>query len=751
MAAVNFPSNPTEGQQFTPYDSNVVYTWTGTFWDVYTALATFPRATSASYAESASIADNGGGGGNSLSASFASSSLTASYLDGTASLAETSSYAVTASYVIGGASVESSSYAAFAVTASYIKTASYANSAYYAIEAISSSYVTVTQSAVTSASWASQSLSASYAIAALTASYIEVAKTASYSATSSWAVDAITASYVSGSNVVGDVSSSRTSSISDTAYTASYVLNAVSSSYARSASFAQVAVTFTGTASYAATSSWALNANTASFATTARGLDIPLNISTSYEVHVSSGSGNDTTGDGTFVRPYKTVQKALNVISSSKLFEAIPSPTVYVHPGAYPESVTISYPSVKITALIPNLGTVNNTQDIVPYKTDVYIDFITILDKFQTGSSGNTHMLSNLTVGSINKSALATNVASPIVLNNVKAGTVNLPSYDTVQNSILNSQILTLNPFGDGNASTLFNNGKLFVKNSQITKIFVSKSASPSSYDATAKLEFDNCEIGAVNATNVSMTILNSKINAPFNWTGSGGSQLYIVNTPVFTKASPTSPTGSLGTITAIGSYTLQNVAYNPSGSLLSYTASAEQFDYRTYFKQASFEGITGSFQGFITSASYAAAAQTANQVNGSGVVGTVSSATTATTATAAQSAVSASFATTSTSASYALTASYALNGGGGGSTTTRILSGSLRVYLNVGTYYGTHSWSTDYLNVVLYRKDNTTVTSSLIAQNEYVVRTYANSKVYLETPYASNATTYSFFITPVV
>ena len=101
--------------------------------------------------------------------------------------------------------------------------------------------------------------------------------TGSLFGTSSWAtnaINALTASYVvlaqSASYVLNAVSSSfaSTASFVSLAQSASYVLNAVSASFVTTASYS-ISSSFATTASYSVTSSFASNAASASFATTA--------------------------------------------------------------------------------------------------------------------------------------------------------------------------------------------------------------------------------------------------------------------------------------------------------------------------------------------------------------------------------------------------------------------------------------------------------------------------------------------------
>ena len=216
---------------------------------------------------------------NALSASFASNSNSASYAS-TASYvvnALTASYVVTAqtaSYVLQsvsasfastasfyGGSVVSSSYASSSTSASYAATAS------YVVNALTASYVVTAQTA----SYVLNAVSASYSTRALSSSYAatsSIATSSSYALTASYVVNALTASYV------------------QTAQTASYVLNAVSASFTSTASLAPNYTTltsfnsftgsyrsgsFTGsfTGSLLGTASYATNALSSSYAGTA--------------------------------------------------------------------------------------------------------------------------------------------------------------------------------------------------------------------------------------------------------------------------------------------------------------------------------------------------------------------------------------------------------------------------------------------------------------------------------------------------
>ena len=175
------------------------------------------------------------------------------------SYAETASYvetAQTASYVLNSVS---SSYSAFAISASYA-----VSSSHEIIKEISSSYADTASFAESGTGIFSGSFSGSYvgdasgltnvpttatASYAVTASYIETAQTASYvlnAISSSYSVYAETASYVEIAQTASYVLNSISSSYSLFAVTASYAISAsheiikeISSSYADTASYAQ--------------------------------------------------------------------------------------------------------------------------------------------------------------------------------------------------------------------------------------------------------------------------------------------------------------------------------------------------------------------------------------------------------------------------------------------------------------------------------------------------------------------------------
>ena len=149
----------------------------------------------------------------------------------------TGSVSITGSLTVVGVGITGSLFG----TASWAVSASQALTASYVLNAVSSSYA----------------LSASQAQNATTASYVLNAVSASFASTASFVQNAISASFASTASFVQNAVSASFAS------TASYVLNAVSASFASTASFVQNAIS----ASFASTASLAQNALTASFVT----------------------------------------------------------------------------------------------------------------------------------------------------------------------------------------------------------------------------------------------------------------------------------------------------------------------------------------------------------------------------------------------------------------------------------------------------------------------------------------------------
>jgi hypothetical protein len=148
----------------------------------------------------------------------------------------------------------------------------------------------------------------------LSGSLIAPKITGSLLGTSSWAENALTASFVT---------TAQTASYVQTAQTASYTLQSVSSSFATTASY--------------------------------------VSSNFQYEIHVSQVDGNDTTGDGSLLKPVSSITKALTLITGQRR-------TIVIHPGSYTENPSITTQYTVLTTFEPLGG---NTAIIGTVSTSV--------------------------------------------------------------------------------------------------------------------------------------------------------------------------------------------------------------------------------------------------------------------------------------------------------------------------------------------------------------------------------------------
>jgi hypothetical protein len=141
------------------------------------------------------------------------------------------------------------------------------------------------------------------------------------------------ANSVSGSNVSGDVGGADHANIADVANSVagSNVVGNVAGAtmaYGLNAALANVAITG--------------GSNGHVLTTNGSGALSWTNQSVKYnlEIHVDPVTGNDTTGDGSYNRPYATIAKAQSTFASGR--------TVYLHSGTYSENVTWTQPNCDI-------------------------------------------------------------------------------------------------------------------------------------------------------------------------------------------------------------------------------------------------------------------------------------------------------------------------------------------------------------------------------------------------------------------
>lgn len=116
------------------------------------------------------------------------------------------------------------------------------------------------------------------------------------------------------------------------------------------------------------------------------------------EWHVSVNDGDDTTGDGSALRPYKTIAKALTVVGNT-------GEVLFIHAGTYPENVTFTKLNVDIVGQQIRSGLVNLTGNWVFGHTNSSNRAVGLSFAGVTHSSGgNLYMYNCSASGAVNKS-----------------------------------------------------------------------------------------------------------------------------------------------------------------------------------------------------------------------------------------------------------------------------------------------------------------------------------------------------------
>ena len=252
---------------------------------------------------------------NSVTSSYSVTAQTASYVLNSIS-ASYATNSVTASYII---IAQTASYVLNSVSASYSTnsaTASYvtlAQTASYILNAVSASYSTNTLSANSSqtASYVLNAVSSSFATNSISASYVLNAISSSYAVSSSYSNISNTASYAQFAETVNNV---VTSSYALNAQTASYVLNAISASYTNFASTASYVLSSVSS-SFASTSSYILNAVSASYSVSSSFSD---NSSTASYIEIAQTASYVTLAQtASYIITAQTASYVLNSVSAS--------------------------------------------------------------------------------------------------------------------------------------------------------------------------------------------------------------------------------------------------------------------------------------------------------------------------------------------------------------------------------------------------------------------------------------------------
>jgi hypothetical protein len=418
------------------------------------------------------------------------------------------------------------------------------------------------------------------------------------------------------------------------ATTASYVLNAVSASFATSASQSQNATTASYvlnavSASFATTSSYVLNAVSSSFATTASYVSSNFQ----YEIHVSQIDGNDTTGDGSLLKPVASITKALTLTTAQRR-------VIVLHPGGYTENPTI--PSGSITIQTTEL-TGGNT---VLYGT------LTI------PTSGSGARISGFSMDNLAITGTAQAYVSNCTVNN------NVVKSSSGYVEIINSEMQCISGIQISGAGTTIINGNknvgIAVSNASAQVIIKGCNSVVTPSASAGNLAIVDCIVTALGGNGITIT--------------GASTTLTLLNSQVLVQAG-----NNVAPISVEGIYSIINTIYDKPNSTLTGT-STNSID---YFQYINADNIT-STNGLTVTGSITVSGSVINTLTSSFAISAsqATSASFATTSSYALNAVTASFVTASNvygpfgsnsviSSSYALTASYALNGGSGGANPT--------------------------------------------------------------------------------
>lgn len=163
------------------------------------------------------------------------------------------------------------------------------------------------------------------------------------------------------------------------------------------------------------------------------------NIKFSYEYHVSK-SGNDTTGNGSFERPYLTIGAAVSASNSIDDSESI---IIYIHPGLYSENLNLIKPNTSLVGMTNTYSATSriNGNIVINPRSVVDSEYNTIFALENLQITSNTGTLIEFT-GS-NTGYLHLSFCKLFSTSNTRALYFNNNSITRVRTSIFKCQILT--------------------------------------------------------------------------------------------------------------------------------------------------------------------------------------------------------------------------------------------------------------------------------------------------------------------
>ena len=306
---------------------------------------------------------------------------------------------------------------------------------------------------------------------------------------------------------------------------------------------------FNGTASWAQSASQAVSA---SFAATASYVSSNFQ----YEIHVSQIDGNDTTGDGSLLKPVATITKALTLLAGSRK-------TVIVHPGTYLENVTVA-----------NTNTTISTSELTGANT-LLSGTLTI------GTLGSGTRISGLKMSSL----VISGTAQAYISNCTVDTQVTKSSSGYVE--IINSELqCTLGIQISGAGITIINGNKnenVTVSNASAQVIIKGCNSVVTPSASAGNLAIVDCIVTAVGGNAITIT--------------GASTTLTLLNSQVLVQAGD-----NVAPISVAGIYSIINTIYNKSGSTFTGT-STNSVDYFQYIDADSIttRGLTVTGSMFVS------------------------------------------------------------------------------------------------------------------------------------------------------
>ena len=271
---------------------------------------------------------------------------------------------------------------------------------------------------------------------------------------------------------------------------------------------------------------------TASYATTASYVSSNFK----YEIHVSQVDGNDTTGDGSILKPVASITKALTLTTGQRKI-------VIVHPGGYTENPTINTTNVTIsTSELTGGGTVLYGTLTIP-------------------TSGSFSRISGFSMDNLAITGTAQAYISNCTVNN------NVVKSSSGYVEIINSEMQCISGIQiSGAGITIINGNKnvgVSVSNASAQVIIKGCNSVVTPSASAGNLAIVDCIITALGGNGITIT--------------GASTTLTLANSQVLVQAG-----NSVAPISVAGIYSIFNTVYDKPGSTLTGT-STNSIDYFQY------------------------------------------------------------------------------------------------------------------------------------------------------------------------